>query len=129
MNLLVPFLEACSLVYFSLNYIYLNRKKTAIEIVNEMGIGYNLGNVFDCFTNEKINSINELITSKGNPVPTKKTIMSIKKYGFKTIRFPITWLNFIDEKGIINSEWMNRIKEVVNWIDNRRKNVLHNKCI
>ena len=116
MNLLTPFLAACSILYFSLNYIYLNRKKSAIEIVNEMGIGYNLGNSFDCFTNEKINRINELITSKGNPVPTKKTIKSIKKYGFKTIRFPITWLNFIDEKGIINSEWMNRVKEVVNWI-------------
>ena len=116
MNLLTPILALCSILYFSLNYAYLNRKKTAIEIVNEMGMGYNLGNSFDCFTNEKINTINDLITSKGNPIPTKKSIASIKKYGFKTIRFPITWLNFMDEKGIINSEWMSRIKEIVNWI-------------
>ena len=32
-----------------LNYIYLSSKKTAIQIINEMGIGYNLGYSFDSF--------------------------------------------------------------------------------
>ena len=45
-------------------------------------------------------------------------IKNIKINGFKTIRFPITWINFIDESGIINQEWMFRVKEVVNWIIN-----------
>ena len=110
------FLAAISVLYFTANYLYLDKKKSAIEIVNEMGIGYNLGNSFDSFTNETIDNINELIISKGNPIPTKKSIKLIKKYGFKTIIFPITWLNFIDEMGNINSEWMSRVKEIVNWI-------------
>ena len=114
MNNLAPILTVCTILFLTLNYCYLSIKKSAIEIVNEMGIGYNLGNSFDCF-NETINSIDNLITSKGNPIPTKKTIASIKKYGFKTIRFPVSWSDFMDEAGKINSEWMTRVKEVVNW--------------
>ena len=31
-----------------LNYLKLSSQKTAFEIVNDMGIEYNLGNSFDC---------------------------------------------------------------------------------
>ena len=40
----------------------------------------------------------------------------LKKFGFKTIRFPVTWIYFIDESGNINPEWLLRVKEVVKWI-------------
>ena len=40
-------------------------------------------------------------------------INKIKKYGFKTIRFQILYTNLTD---IINSEWLIRTKEIVNWI-------------
>jgi endoglucanase len=43
-------------------------------------------------------------------------IIDIKKYGFKTIRFPVTWMYFIDDEGNIKSEWMVRVKEVVDII-------------
>ena len=43
-------------------------------------------------------------------------IKKIKKYGFKTIRFPVTWMNFIDDEGNIKSEWMKRVKEVIDLI-------------
>ncbi len=67
--------------------------KPAIETVNGMGIGYNLGNSFDCYNiSIKINNPNEQITLLGNPIPTKKIITNIKKNGFKTIRFPVTWI-------------------------------------
>ena len=96
------------------------KKKTAIQIVNEMGIGYNLGNSFDSYNiSIKINNPDEQITLLGNPLPTKKLISNIKKSGFKTIRFPVTWINFIDEYGNVNQEWMLRVKEVVNWIINK----------
>ena len=85
--------------------------------INNMGIGYNLGNSFDCYDeNVIINTPDDQITLKGNIVPTKKLISNIKKNGFKTIRFPITWTYFMDESGKINSNWMERVKEVVDWI-------------
>ena len=92
-------------------------KKSSMEIVNEMGIGYNLGNLFECDSDiEKIITPNDQITLLKNTIPTKKMITSIKKSGFKTIRFPITWTHFIDDYGNINPDWMKRIKEVVDWI-------------
>ena len=66
------------LLFFSLifNYLYLISTKTTIQLINDMGIGYNLANSFDCYIDkeekEKIIDIDELITSKGNPIPTKK---------------------------------------------------------
>ena len=100
-----------------LNYMDYSKERTAIQIVNDMGIGYNLGNSFDSYNHlKKINSPDEQITLLGNPIPTKKLIKNIKKYGFKTIRFPVTWINFIDDFGNINSDWMSRVKEVVDWI-------------
>ena len=101
------------------NLLSLNQKKTAIQIVNEMGLGYNLGGAFDCYDNLiEIKNPDEQITLCGNPIPNKELIGKIKKYGFKPIRFPVTWINFIDENGNINSEWMKRVKELIDWIIN-----------
>ena len=72
------------------NYLSLNSKSSAIEIVNQMGLGYNLGNLFDCYnTTKQINEPNDQITLCGNQPPTKEMIIKIKKNGFKTIRFPV----------------------------------------
>ena len=83
----------------------------------DMGIGYNLGNTFDSYSIfGGINTPNDQITFKGNKAPTKDMIKRIKKYGFKTIRFPITWKYFIDDNGNVNPDWMNCIKEVIDLI-------------
>ena len=83
-----------------------------------MGIGYNLGNLFNCFNSSlgQIKNPDYQITLCGNSIPTKKMISSIKKYGFKTIRFPVTWMHFMDDSGKINSLWMSRVREVIGWI-------------
>ena len=80
-------------------------------------MGYNIANTFDSFSYLKnINIPNEQIELNGNIAPTKNMIKKIKKYGFKTIRFPVTWMNFIDDEGNIKSEWMKRVKEVIDLI-------------
>ena len=100
-----------------MNYITLSKKQTALEIVNNMGIGYNLANTFDNYVPDIIiNNPIEQITLKGNSIPTKQMIKNLKKTGFKTIRFPITWINFIDDIGNINTEWMSLVKRVVDMI-------------
>ena len=101
---------------------YLNNltKKTSIQIVNEMGIGYNLGHSFDSYLKfNNINNTDDAITLFGNPIPTKSMIANIKKYGFKTIRFPVTWIYFIDKFGNIDPKWILRVKEVVKWITDK----------
>jgi endoglucanase len=111
------FLPSIFIVLLILDYLVNLQKKTSIQIVNEMGIRYNLGNSFDSYIkSKKINNPDDAITLLGNPIPTKKLIANIKKYGFKTIRFPVTWIYFIDEFGNIHPEWILRVKEVVKWI-------------
>jgi len=44
--------------------------------------------------------------------------VKLKRYGFKTIRFPVTWMHFMDESGKVDSKWMSRVKQIVDWIIN-----------
>ena len=101
-----------------IDYLSITIKKNAFQIVKEMGIGWSLSNSFECINPyvKIMTNPDDQIKLYGNEVPTKKLITSIKKYGFKTIRIPITWLHFMDEAGKINPVWMDRVKEVVNWI-------------
>ena len=48
MNSLTITIILLFILSLSLNYLYLIGKKSAMEIVNDMGIGYNLGSLFDC---------------------------------------------------------------------------------
>ena len=117
MEYLPFFLVIIGIFSLIFNYITLSSNSNAMQIVNKMGIGYNLGNSFDSYDRlREIKNPNGQITLLGNPIPTKNLIKRLKKYGFKTIRFPITWINFIDEFGNVDSEWMSRVKEVVDWI-------------
>jgi len=108
-----------TIIFLSLLFSYLSMisTKTSFDVVKDMGMGYNLGNTFD---NYKfiggINTPEEQITLNGNTIPTKNMIKKLKKYGFKTIRFPVTWLYFIDEYGNINPDWMLLVKKVVDLI-------------
>ena len=110
-----------SITITSIIFTYLSEfsKMSAFQIVKDMGIGWNLGNTFESYDqiDRKITP-NEQITLWGNPVPTKEMIISIKKYKFKTIRIPITWKHFINENNKVDSEWMSRIREVVDWVIN-----------
>ena len=117
MGYLHPLLIIIFIASLILDYLYFISKKSAIEIVNDMGIGYNLGNLFDCYnTSEEIKTPDEQITLWGNSPPNKQLFNFLKKSGFKTIRFPITWMHFMDESGKVNPLWMSRVKEVVKWI-------------
>jgi len=117
MDYLLPLLIIAFIFSLLINYLYLISKKSATDIVNDIGIGYSLGNLFDCYsTSEEIKTPDEQITLWGNSPPNKQLINFLKRSGFKTIRFPITWMHFMDESGKVNPLWMSRVKEVTKWI-------------
>ena len=108
------------ILIFSLvfNYLSFKSNKTAIQLVNDMGIGYNLGNTFNCCnTIEEKNSENEEIKLLGTTLPTKNLLKEIRKNGFKTIRFQVLYTNYIFNNNKINSEWIYKIKELINLIN------------
>lgn len=80
---------------------------TGQELMNEMKIGWNLGNTFDAPDGE---------LSWGNPVTTGEMIRKVKELGFNTIRIPISWHKHVGEapEYAINENWLKRIDMVVN---------------
>jgi len=119
MNNLTIILIITVLLSVLFTYLSLITKKTAFQIVNEMDFGWTMARAFECYdSNIKIDNPNDQITLWGNPVPTKEIFIKLKKYGFKTIRFPVTWMHFMDEPGKVDSKWMSRVKQIVDWIMN-----------
>ena len=119
MNYLHSILVTIFIISLTLDYLSFYYKYSAIEVVNDMGIGYNLGNTYnysDDLGNDSIE--NYEIKTWGTILPTKKTISKIKKSGFKTIRFQVKYMNYTNEISIVNTEWMSKIKEIVKWIIN-----------
>ena len=110
-------LIAVFLLSLIFSYLSMISTKNSFDTIRDMGIGYNLGNTFDNYNYDiEINTPEDQITLKGNILPTKNMIKKIKKYGFKTIRLPVTWMYFIDEYGNINSDWMLLVKGVIDLI-------------
>ena len=119
MNNLNIILIITFLLSLLLTYLSLIAKKTAFQIVNEMDFGWTMANAFECYdSNIKIDNPDDQITLWGNEIPTKEIFVKLKRYGFKTIRFPVTWMHFMDESGKVDSKWMSRVKQIVDWIIN-----------
>jgi endoglucanase len=103
---------------------------TAVELVANIKIGWNLGNTLDaCDHGEgwmpKNWTVNQMETAWNDPpnciIPTttKSTITAIKNAGFNAIRIPITWYKVVDTNYNIRSDWMARVTEIVNYaVDN-----------
>ena len=93
-----------------------NQYLCAHDLVDNMGMGWNLGNSFDAasdgFKNEGVSSE----TSWGNPKTTQALINAVANKGFKSIRIPISWHNhLIDYQYTIDPNWTTRVKQVVDW--------------
>ena len=92
--------------------------KTASQgYVEAMGKGWNLGNSFDGFDGD-LNKKDGGETAWGNPVVTKELIKAIKDKGYDSIRIPMTAhrrYSLVNGKYTMDSEWIERYKEVVGW--------------
>ena len=89
---------------------------TAVEIAKDMGLGWNLGNTLEAHdgTNHKKMGL-ESETFWGNPKASKALFDAVKAKGFRTIRIPVTWYPHADANYNIDTAWMNRVKQVVDW--------------
>lgn len=92
------------------------RDISALQLTKEMRVGWNLGNTLDAFASGVSGLATE--TCWGNPKTTKAMIDKIKQMGFNTVRIPITWSGHCGgaPNYTIDSAWMNRVEEVVNYV-------------
>ena len=91
--------------------------ETAKEAVKNMGVGWNLGNTLDANDGSKTwTTTAQHETCWGQPVTKPELLKMMKEAGFSTIRVPVTWYQEMDKDGKVNDAWMNRVKEVVDYV-------------
>ncbi len=84
------------------------RNLTSVELAKEMVPGWNVGNSLEAIGGE---------TAWGNPKITQRLIDSVKATGFRSIRIPVAWSKFSNDSTFaIDTTWMNRVEEVVNYV-------------
>lgn len=93
----------------------------AFALFKKIKVGWNLGNSLDSY-NEGLANHMDSETSWGNPKTKKRMIDAVKKAGFNTVRIPVRWYPHVTDQNTmaeIKTEWLNRVKEVVDYcIDN-----------
>lgn len=88
-----------------------NFSQTALEFVGDLGAGWNLGNTLDAHGVSGLASE----TCWSQPKTTKAMMTGLKTAGIKTVRIPISWHDHVDSAITIDSAWMARVKEVVEY--------------
>lgn len=106
---------------------------TAQEVAKKMGVGLNLGNTMEAYEAtdcEKItfewipvvgsNSPFDYEQCWGAEITHQEIIDGIKADGFDTVRIPVFWGNMMENDGsyTINSEYIARVKEIVDYCQN-----------
>ena len=93
---------------------------SAFDYVNEINVGWNLGNSLDSRADQRGEDANlgqEM--AWGNPYVSKETIDYVKECGFNTIRIPVTWYynTYQEEDGTthIGRKWLDRVQDVVDY--------------
>lgn len=92
---------------------------TAMDVVSEMKIGWNLGNTMDSLNSNLVKKMppENWETAWGNPVTSKELIDAVLAKGFNVIRIPVSWNDHIlvAENWKIEESWLDRVQEIVDY--------------
>lgn len=91
--------------------------KESIKFVENMRLGWNLGNTFDAYddTGWVDGEMNIETCWTNAPKTSKEMIDTVKAAGFNTIRIPVSWHNHVDGDLNISKQWIDRVQEVVDY--------------
>lgn len=87
----------------------------ALSFVRDMKAGWNLGNCFDAYDCNWLSDPMDYETAWCKAKATKELILELKAQGFNSIRIPVSWHNHLDNSWNIDSKWMDRVQEVVDY--------------
>lgn len=94
--------------------------ETSYEFIQNMGVGWNLGNTLDADngTDHDGSDWRYWETCWGQPETTQELMDMMKRAGFGAIRVPVTWRPHMSPDGTVSEAWMNRVKEIVDYVLN-----------
>lgn len=55
------------------------------------------------------------VTATGNPLATQAIVDTIKAAGYTAVRLPVTWFNHMSADGTIDTAWLGRVAQVVQY--------------
>ena len=91
------------------------RDMTTAEVVQEMGLGINLGNTMEV-SGMYLGSVQAYETGWGSPVVTQPMIQGYADSGFGVLRVPVAWSNLMEARTYkINPDYIARVKEIIGW--------------
>ena len=95
------------------------RGLTPSQYVQDMLVGWNLGNTLDASPGE---------TGWGNPVTTQAMVDAVHKEGFKFMRLPVTWKGHFGggPNYTIDATWLSRVVTIANYALNDSMYVMVN---
>ena len=97
---------------------------SAAELVANIGVGWNLGNTLDAHPGSSnspannpwaTNSPQVMEARWGNQITRPESIDALRSEGFNAIRIPVTWYKAVDTSYNIREDWMERVKEIVDY--------------
>ena len=92
------------------------RDISTMELVNEMGVGINLGNTFESAGSWIApTGVTSYEQAWGSPIITREMITGYAECGFGVLRVPVAWSNMMGEDYTINATYLARVKQVVGW--------------
>lgn len=80
------------------------RAMSSLDLARQMSPGINLGNTLEAIPAE---------TSWGNPPPDRKIMDAYKAAGFRSVRIPVAWSQYVDADDRIQPAWMAHVRQVV----------------
>lgn len=80
------------------------REVPSAELAREMSPGINLGNTLEAIP---------AVTSWGNPAPDRKIMDAYHAAGFRSVRIPVAWSQYVDADDRIRPAWMAQVRQVV----------------
>ena len=87
----------------------------ALRLVQDMKVGWNLGNTFDAADCFWLSDEMEYESAWCGIRTSRELIRAIREAGFRTLRIPVSWHNHLSPEGKINPEWLDRVYEVAGW--------------
>ena len=89
---------------------------TTQQLINEMGLGINLGNTLDA-VGDWIDPSNILNYEQawGSPIITKEIIEGYAKAGYSSLRIPVSWSNLLSDNYKVHPDLMDRVENILNW--------------
>ena len=79
----------------------------------DLGKGWNIGNTLESLNDYgKPHTISQE-TVFGNPAVNQQLLNAVAAAGFKSVRIPVEWAQYMDGTGNVAPSWLARVKEVV----------------